>query len=319
MLKTACLIFNPVAGQGNAELDLARIRSILEPDIELEILLTSPDFDTEQLARQAIERGVEALIASGGDGTVSAVAEATLTTGIPLGIIARGTANAFATALGIPLDLNAACLTILTGMTKKVDAALCNGKPMVLLAGIGFEAETVEKADRSSKERLGMLAYVLAGLSQLREMERFGVEIETGDRIIRTEAVAVTVANVAPPTSILAQGPAGLVGDDGLLDITIVAPANVLGAIAVSYNLLSTALSGEASLRDDVGYLRSDRARITTDPPQKVVVDGEIIGTTPIDVSCLPGALTIFVPFIEEPAPVEKLEGLPNLEIEPKE
>jgi diacylglycerol kinase family enzyme len=189
---------------------------------------------------------------------------------------------------------------------------------MVLLAGIGFEAETVEKADRGAKDRFGVLAYVLAGIAQLRQMERFEVEIETEDRIIRTEAAAVTVANVAPPTSILAQGPAGLVGDDGLLDVTIVAPANVLGAIAISYNLLSTALSGEASFRDDVGWLRGDRIRIDTDPPQKVVVDGEPIGTTPIEVSCLPGALTILVPIFDDPAPAEKLEGLPNLEIEEK-
>jgi diacylglycerol kinase family enzyme len=80
-----------------------------------------------------------------------------------------------------------------------------------------------------------------------------------------------------------------------------------------------SALSGEASTRDDVGYLRSERVRVTTDPPQKVAVDGEISGTTPIDVSCLPGALKIFMPLLEEAAPEEKLEGLPHLEIEPKE
>jgi len=46
-----------------------------------------------------------------------------------------------------------------------VDAAYCNGKP-ILLAGIGFEAETVERADRATKNRFGMLAYVLADTPQ---------------------------------------------------------------------------------------------------------------------------------------------------------
>lgn len=261
---------------------------------------------------------MEAIIVSGGDGTVSAVAEAMIGSNIPLGIIARGTANAFANALGIPTQIEPACQTILGGWTEVVDAATCNDKPMVLLAGIGFEAETVENADREAKNRLGMLAYILAGVNQLRNLEQFDVEIETEDRIIKTSAVAVTVANTAPPTSILAQGPAGLIYNDGLLDLTIVASANLMSAIAASYDLLNTARAGEATQRDDIGYMRARKVKITTDPPQKVALDGEIIGTTPIAVECIPGALTIFIPNGEEEQPAEKLEGLPNLEIESK-
>jgi len=89
-------------------------------------------------------------------------------TTIPFGVISRGTANAFATALGVPTTIEAACQTILDGKTRVVDAAY-NGKPMVLLAGIGFEAETVERADRA-KNRFGMLAYVLAGIQALRNL-----------------------------------------------------------------------------------------------------------------------------------------------------
>ena len=95
------------------------------------------------------------IIASGGDGTVSAVTEALIGTDIKLGVISRGTANAFANAVGIPTSIEAACQNILAGSIKKVDAAMCNDKPMVLLAGIGFEAETVKDADRDAKDRFG--------------------------------------------------------------------------------------------------------------------------------------------------------------------
>ena len=244
------------------------------------------------------------------------MAEAALGSDIPLGIIARGTANAFANALGIPTQIEAACQTILANSTQTIDAATCNGKPMVLLAGIGFEAETVESADRNAKNRLGILAYILAGIGQLRNLEQFDVEIETEDRIIKTSATAVTIANTAPPTSILAQGPAGVLYNDGLLDLTIVAPANFLAAIAASYDLLNTARAGEASKRDDIGYLRARKVKVTADPPQKVAVDGEIIGTTPIEVESIPGALTVFVPNTQEAEPTDKLEGLPNIEVE---
>ena len=319
MPRSACLIFNPVAGQGDSEQELALICSILQPAIALDIRFTTPEIDAAALAHQAVKEGVEAIIASGGDGTISAATAALAGTDIPLGVISRGTANAFANALDLPIAIEEACHTILAGSTRTVDTATCNGLPMVLLAGIGFEAETVDLADRDAKDRLGMLAYVLAGIEQLRRLNHFEVEIETEDRIINVTASAITIANAAPPTSILAQGAAGVIFDDGLLDLTIVSPANKVGAIAASYDLLTSALRGDAVQREDVGYLRARRFRVTTNPPQKVVLDGEIIGDTPIDVECLPQGLKVFAPQVEEVQPTEKLEGLPNLTVTMKE
>lgn len=316
MKRSACLIFNPVAGQSDPDQDLSQIQALLDPEFDLDIRLTTPEVDASELAYDAVARGVHMVIASGGDGTLSAAAEALVGTNIPLAIISRGTANAFASALNIPDTIEGACQTILGGVTKVVDAAQCNGKPMVLLVGIGFEAEMVEKADREAKNRLGLLAYVLAGVQQLRDFENFEVELETEDRVITVSAAAVTIANAAPPTSILAQGPAGIIYDDGLLDVTVVAPVNRTGAIASAYHLLQTAIRGDAAERDDIGYLRARRIKVTTQPPQKVVLDGEILGTTPVEVECIPGGLTICVPQIEEEQPPEKLEGLPELAVE---
>ncbi|MBD0362698.1 MAG: YegS/Rv2252/BmrU family lipid kinase [Coleofasciculus sp. C3-bin4] len=318
MKRSACLIFNPVAGQSDPEQDLLTIETLLAPEIDLDIRLTTPEVDASQLAQEAVERGVHMIIASGGDGTLSAAANALVGTNIPLGIISRGTANAFASALGLPDTIEGACQTILEGTTRVVDAAQCNGKPMVLLAGVGFEAEMVEKADRESKNRFGMLAYIMAGVKQLREFDTFEAKIETDEKVITVTAGAVTVANAAPATSILAQGPAGIIFDDGLLDLTVVAPENRTGAIASAYHLLQSAFRGDAAERDDIGYLRARRIKVTTEPPQKVVLDGEIIGTTPIDVECVPGGLTILVPVTEEVQPLEKLEGLPELTVASK-
>jgi YegS/Rv2252/BmrU family lipid kinase len=317
-MRSAYLIFNPVAGQGNAEQDLARIRAILEPVIALEIHQTTAEIDADQLALAAVNEGVEAVIVSGGDGTISATANALMGTSIPMGVISRGTANAFANALDLPTTIEAACETILMGTTRVVDAAKCNGMPMILLAGIGFEAETVERADRESKNRLGLLAYILAGIEQLGQMTQFDAEIETDEKIITVTASAITVANAAPPTSILAQGSAGVIFDDGLLDVTIVAPVTRTGAIAVSYELLTSALKGDATTRSDIGYLRTKKLTIKTDPPQKIVIDGEVCGTTPVTIECIPNSLTVFSPQNEPLQPIERLEGLPNLTIDPK-
>ena len=315
----ACLIFNPASGQTDPEQDLATIRGILEPSIDLDIRFTTMEVDADTIAKEAIAQGANMIIASGGDGTLSAAACALVGTNIPIGVISRGTANAFASALGLPDTIEAACEIILGGATRVVDAARCNNRPMVLLAGIGFEAETVDRADRRAKDRFGVLAYMMAGIQQWRDLKSFEVEIETEDKVIKLTAAAVTVANAAPPTSILAQGSDGVNFDDGLLDITVVAPLNKTGALAASYHLLSTALNHNVAERDDIGYLRTRRAIVRTIPPQKVVVDGEIIGTTPIDVECVPKGLTVFVPLdVAEPAPIEKLAGLPDLTVELK-
>ena len=315
MTRSACLIYNPAAGQGNSEQDLATIKSILEPEFDLDIRFTTKEVGGGELARQALKDRAEIIIASGGDGTVSAVAEALIQTDVPLGAIARGTANAFANALDLPDTIEAACQVIVDGATRKVDAGICNGKPMILLAGIGFEAETVDDADRQTKNRLGMLAYVLSGLKQLKDFAKFDTTIETDDKIINLEVNAITIANAAPPTSILAHGTAGVIYDDGLLDVTIITPKSRASAIAISYHLLQTASNDEAAERDDIGYLRTKWVKVTTDPPQKVVLDGEIIGDTPVEVECISQAITVFTPKEKIQQQEEKLEHLEGIEI----
>ena len=318
MTRSACLIYNPVAGQGDAEQDLATIKSILEPEFDLDIKFTTEKVGGGELARQALKEHAEIIIASGGDGTVSEVAEALIETDVPLGAIARGTANAFANALDLPDTIEAACQVIVDGNTRKVDAGLCNGKPMILLAGIGFEAETVDDADRQTKNRLGMLAYVISGLKQLKDFEKFETTIETDDKIITLDVNAITVANAAPPTSILAHGTAGVIYDDGLLDVTIITPKSRAGAIAISYHLLQTATNDEAAEREDIGYLRTKWVKVTTTPPQKVVLDGEIIGETPVEIKCIPSGLTVFAPAEKIQQKEEMLEHLDGIKIEEK-
>ncbi len=296
--RSACLIFNPCSGKGDPEAELKQIFSLLEPEIKLDIHYTKPDLDPSQLAHEPIARGVDLVIASGGDGTVSAVAEALMGTEIPLGVIPRGTANAFASALGIPTNISGACQTILSGLIRAIDGATCNGKPCILLTGVGWEAETVEQADREAKNWFGAMAYLVAGIEKLWEIQSFNVELEMDGEISKLRAIAVTVANAAPATSVLAQGPGGVIPDDGLLDVTILSTQTEISTLGAVSSLMTGALRGVASQHNDVLYLRTNRIKVTTNPPQKVTVDGELRGTTPIEVECIPLSLNVMVPDI---------------------
>ncbi|MDJ0900645.1 MAG: YegS/Rv2252/BmrU family lipid kinase [Xenococcus sp. MO_188.B8] len=298
-IPTAHLIFNPVSGQGDAQQELKLIKQLLSPHFQVNVHLTTPEIDAAQLTTQALETDPDIIIASGGDGTVSAVANLLINRDTPLGIIPRGTANAFSVALGIPTNIRGACDTIITGITRAVDSARCNGLPMILLTGIGFEAATVEKADREAKNQWGVLAYLIAGWQQLDEQQPFEAEIEIAGVIQKFQAAAITVANAAPPTSVLAQGGGQVIFDDGLLDITIGVAGNEtskLEAIVAIADLFGSALLKTTSDRDDVVFLRAKQVKITTKPLQKVVIDGEIIDPTPVEIECLPKSLQVFAP-----------------------
>lgn len=308
--RVAHLIFNPVAGQGNADQDLALIRQVLEPNVQLHIMLTHPDVEIATQVKDVIATiqshpsqtpslngaNTDLVIASGGDGTVSAVAGALIETGIPLGIIPRGTANAFAVAMGIPPNLKEACETILAGNTRVVDAARCNDTPLILLAGIGFEAEAIANANREMKQFWGPLAYILSGVQQLNQQDCFDATIEIDHDTSQLSTVAITVANAAPQTSVLAQGFGQVIADDGLLDITIGTAKTRLQTINALASLFKSAMVRTPTEQDDILCLRSRYIRITTDPPRQIMIDGDMIGETPAEFECIPGGLTIYAP-----------------------
>ncbi|NER83503.1 MAG: methylglyoxal synthase [Leptolyngbya sp. SIO1D8] len=294
------LIFNPVSGQGNPDQELALIRRLLEPQVQLTVVLTAEDKDPAEQVKEAIAAGTDLVIASGGDGTISTVAGSVMETDIPLGVIPRGTANAFAAALGIPSGIQEACEIILAGTTRVVDAARCNGKPLILLAGIGFEAEIVDRASRELKNRLGVLAYLLAGVQQFHEQTAFKAVIDIEGELTEVETSAITVANAAPATSVLAQGFGQVLVDDGLLDVTITTPQSRLQSLNTLTSLFTAALVNAPTDREDIIRLRTKQLSITTDSAQKLVIDGEIIAAEAVELECIPDALTVLAPLASQ-------------------
>ena len=315
VFQNAYLIFNPVTGGGSAERDLAAIRSLLEPHLNLKVCETTPDTDAADLAKVAIASHADLIIAAGGDGTVSAAASAIVNTGIPLAVIPRGTANAFVNGLNLPNTIESACIAILQGATRTIGTVRCNETFMLLLAGIGFEAETVQAANRELKDKFGMFAYVMAGLNQLQQAQNFEVCLETDQEIIRVDAIAITVACIAPPTSILAQGTGELRPDDDLFDITILSPTSGLEALTAAVDLFTNGLVQSPSENEHIGYLRTNKVTITTNPPQQIALDGEMFGTTPATFEMLPDSLVVVTDYNHFIAEQRNLVGLPGVDV----
>jgi YegS/Rv2252/BmrU family lipid kinase len=291
----AVLIHSPGGGSANDE-DLERATSLLSTVHELQVRVVAEGQNPAALARVAVAEGAQLLIASGGDGTVSAVAGALVgRTELTLGIVPRGTANSIGTHLGVPRDLEAACKIILDGHTRVVDTAEVNGRPSVLMATVGVHAEAITEVDPDFKKRFGAIAYFVEEVDRMLRNELFEVTLEADGQRIVCQANSVTVANIAPPWTLLAQGNKVEL-DDGMLDVTLVAIEGFADAFMTSLHLATSALRELPTDRDNIGHFRTTEVRIDTKPPRRVMVDGEDAETTPITVCCLPASLRVLVP-----------------------
>ena len=299
------LIFNPVAGQGNPEAELAEIRSYLEPQFMLQVWKTQPDLDPAEQAKTLIKEikafeaegeGESIIIASGGDGTVGAVASALQGSDIPLGIIPRGTANAFSVALGIPTGVKAACTNLLLGNLRRVDVAVCNDRPMILLAGLGFEAGMVDKASRELKNILGPMAYIFSGARQLVDQQPFQATMRIDGNEYQLDASAITVANAAPATSVMAQGFGEVIPDDGFLEVIVATPKDRIAGFSVLSSLAWSALKSSNANHSNIACFRAKHLEISLNEIQKLVIDGEVLDAQTITVSVNPQALQVIAP-----------------------
>jgi diacylglycerol kinase family enzyme len=100
---------------------------------------------------------------SGGDGTVSSVADAMarLDIKLPLGIFPSGTSNDLAAYLGLPGDVSASCNIILGGVTKSIDLGRVNGSHFINVCSAGLLTDIPHKTDTNMKNALGQIAYYL--------------------------------------------------------------------------------------------------------------------------------------------------------------
>jgi diacylglycerol kinase family enzyme len=140
-------------GGGSADGAEPRIREAFEgTGVDLDVRLVEPGELDRHCAEVAEAKGADALVAAGGDGTISTAAGAVADTGFPLGILPMGTLNHFARDAGIPLDLKEAAAAIAAGRTRRVDAAEVNGRVFVNNSAVGFYPMLVRHREAQQRQ-----------------------------------------------------------------------------------------------------------------------------------------------------------------------
>jgi len=119
-------------------------------------------------AREALEAGADLVFVWGGDGMVQRCVDALAGRGAAIAILPAGTGNLLAVNLGIPADIEKAVRIGLHGARRALDTGVMNGEHFAVMAGAGFDARMIRDADGRLKRRLGRLAYIWAGVRNLR-------------------------------------------------------------------------------------------------------------------------------------------------------
>jgi diacylglycerol kinase (ATP) len=242
--------------------------------------------------RDALSRGADLLFVWGGDGMVQRCADALAGSEVTVAILPAGTANLFATNLGIPEDLPEAVRTGLHGRRARLDLGRVNGEHFAVMAGAGFDGEMIRDADRGIKDRLGRLSYAWTGARHVRDsavplkIKVDGAEWFTG------AASCVLLGNLGEITGgVRAFDDAR--PDDGCLEVGV---ATAEGAWQWARTLGKMA-TGRSDSSPFVKITKGRRITVRLAAPMTYELDGGARGAvTKLKAKAVPQAITVALP-----------------------
>ena len=272
------------------------IRSFARDGDEVCVRSTDGTTDVRDLLGDAEE--FDAVVASGGDGTVASVAYLLAETGIPLLPFPAGTANLLAMILASPAEPHALAHLMREQRLMDFDIGeieLSNGERFgfSMIAGAGYDAAIMEGAE-PSKRLLGPMAYFSAALANpLPQTSKFKLDLD-GEHV-ESEGLGILLVNFSK-----IQFDITVTHDneprDGVFDVVVLKAQNAFELIPA---LLAGLLDRGGDFPERTGSLEIHRARevrVEADPPMEVQYDGEATNlTTPFTAHIMRRAARFFV------------------------
>jgi YegS/Rv2252/BmrU family lipid kinase len=251
--------------------------------------------------KKAVEAGIDVVVAVGGDGAVLQVIQKLAETKVALGIVPMGTGNLLATNLGIPKPLDEAVAVVLGQKPRVIDVGHVktsgkHGKDEVfaVACGVGFDADVMKATPKSRKRRLGKLAYFASAFAQRQKLGNVQHEITVDGKSQTGGATQVFVANFGG-MGFGFEPNLEVKPDDGLLDLIVVRAKGPVEGLLAGWEAIRQRRHGHTP-SGRVFRTHAKEVRIATKPRRLVETDGSVIGTTPIDITIRPAALTVLVP-----------------------
>ena len=294
MLRSVNVVINTGSGGTADETAKEIVSQFGEHGVETRVHELHEGGDIKALVEQAVQGGGDALVACGGDGTVNAVAAATLETGKPLGVIPLGTLNNFSKDLGIPQDLAEAIKVVANGRATRIDVGEVNGQIFINNSSIGLYPRIVH--DREKQQRLGRgkwFAAFWAALKVLRFSHFLHVRLICDGVEYRGKTPFVFVGNNDYDMDIYNVGRRERL-DAGKLSVYFLRRGGRWGVIVM---LLKTMI-GRVKQWDDFEELQTDELTIVSRKKVlPVAFDGEVAAMeTPLNYKVLPRSLEVIAP-----------------------
>ena len=297
-LKTF-VVMNPVAGRNEPESVEQTLRSRLEEqEIPFEIYETTGQEDIRAVVEEAIRKGARRVLASGGDGTVSAAASAVVGRDAVFGIIPAGTWNALARNLDIPLDLDQALdLALGDYDVRSIDVLDMDDKYYVLNVSTGAGTVVMSTIERDEIRRLGKLTFLWKGVLQILGFAPHQFKVTIDGRTIYFRASELIVANsgVVGLNSVRLDPDIHI--DDGKFNVCRIQAKNLQDYLVLGFNMLRGGQREDPRLNC---WEASEEVRIECRERLQVQADGELIAHLPITVRLKPRSLKVIVPRRQE-------------------
>lgn len=219
-MKKVRFIVNPFSGT-NRKRNLAKLlQEHLDTSIyQYEICYTEFAGHAIELAKEAVEKGFDMVVACGGDGSVNEIAGPLIGTDTVLGVLPCGSGNGFAMHLGMGRNVKKAIHYLNTGKPASIDSCQMNGRSFVNLSGIGFDG-VVAKRLHGSKLR-GFIAYFKYVVEEVLKYKMLPLEITVDGRHMERACLLAEVANAPIYGYGFSIVPTAKF-DDGMLEVLLV-------------------------------------------------------------------------------------------------
>ena len=244
--------------------------------------------ELDDLVRQRVEEGAKVVFVGGGDGTLGSVSGYFAGKETVFGAFPLGTGNQFAREVSIPSDIREAAECLAKGRVARIDLGMCNDKGFLTVATLGLTTEIARSL--TAKGVLGKASYGPALIKAIQNMKSFQVEIVGQSETITGEIIQIVVCNGRTHAGpFMASEDATIT--DGLFDIYAVEPMDLGHMVGASV----LALVGQHTSTEEIDWMKTERAKITTQPKQPVILDGEELWFDELVFEMKPAALRALV------------------------
>ena len=243
--------------------------------------------------KKAVRDGAPMVIVGGGDGSLSSAVDELVDRDCVFALLPLGTANSFARTLGIPLDLEGAIETIVTGRRRWVDLGVIDGDYFANSAAIGLSPLIGATVPHNLKKWFGRFGYLTWAIWWIYRFKPFELVIETEDgERHEMSALEVRIANGGYHGGVE-------VVDDARVDSGEVVIQAIAGRAKhrLLRNWLAVLMNDRRSKRDTVVDFHATKFRLITDPPLPISIDGEVLGHTPATIEVAERAIEVVVPW----------------------